>query len=241
MDGTDNGTTFNDQTGKTVTRYGDTKTVTGTKKLGTAAAYFDGSGDYLSLADSEDWNFGSGDFTIDFWINRTSNNNDDRVLDLANVDNVSNYGFAVWVSSTQDTYANRLCFLYSTTGTSWNNISSYGYIGNATVPINTWIHVAVVRSGTTITTYINGLADKSWNVGTGSLYNSADNIWIGQSHYQNGGRRMKAYLDELRISKGIARWTSNFTPPNSQYYWWNWGCNGLNGGSNTACGANKYQ
>ena len=42
--------------------------------MGNSAA-FDGTGDYLSLADSEDWNFGSGDFTIDFWIRQPTTNN----------------------------------------------------------------------------------------------------------------------------------------------------------------------
>ena len=66
MDGNDNGTTFTDECGKTVTAHGDVCTKTAEKKFGTASAYFDGVDDYLSLADSDDWNFSSGDFTIGF-------------------------------------------------------------------------------------------------------------------------------------------------------------------------------
>src|SRR5690606_37647124 len=71
MDGSDNGTTFTDECGKTVTAHGDVCTKTAEKKFGTASAYFDGNGDYLSVPASEDFNFGAGDFTIDLWVKRS--------------------------------------------------------------------------------------------------------------------------------------------------------------------------
>ncbi len=53
--------------GKEVTVNGDVQHSTGANKLGNTSLYFDGTGDYLHLNDSADWDFGSGDFTIDFW------------------------------------------------------------------------------------------------------------------------------------------------------------------------------
>jgi hypothetical protein len=70
MDGADNSTTFTDSspTAHTVTRSGDAKISTTQSQFGGASAYFDGTGDYLTVANSEAFNFGSGDFTIDCWI-----------------------------------------------------------------------------------------------------------------------------------------------------------------------------
>src|SRR3990167_5725818 len=65
-DGVDAATTFTDEIGKAVTANGNAQIDTAQKKFGTASGLFDGTGDYLSLADSDDWNFGAGDFTIDF-------------------------------------------------------------------------------------------------------------------------------------------------------------------------------
>ena len=66
----DSSTSFIDSsgTGKAVTANGDAKISASQSKFGGSSALFDGTGDYLSLADSDDWNFGSGDFTIDGWF-----------------------------------------------------------------------------------------------------------------------------------------------------------------------------
>ena len=74
LDGTDNSTTDADfidssASSHTVTQEGDAKLENTEKQFGETSAYFDGTGDYLSVPDSDDWEFGSGDFTIDFWVN----------------------------------------------------------------------------------------------------------------------------------------------------------------------------
>lgn len=70
MDGTDEGTTFTDSStsAHTVTANGQTNTEIGQSMFGSASGQFDGTDDYLSIPDSADWNFGNGDFTIDFWV-----------------------------------------------------------------------------------------------------------------------------------------------------------------------------
>ena len=98
----------------------------------------------------------------------------------------------------------------------YDGTSAPAAISTGTISNDTWTHVAAVRSGSTITLYINGTADGTVSsavnivshgalqVGRQILVSATDQMWLG-------------YIDELRISKGIARWTSNFTPPSSAY------------------------
>jgi hypothetical protein len=219
MDGTDNGTTFADQTGKTITRSGDTKTVTATKKFGTASAYFDGSSDYLSIPTSTDFDFGTGDFTIDWWFNPDTVTSDDGMFSLNSSSQIE-LSIAI--------YESKLYFNKKNEALSGTTILSSGQ----------WYHVAMVRSGNYLKCYLNGVLEISFDV-TSQTFSSGGNVlWIGQ--YASGAHSFQGYLDEFRISKGIARWTTNFTPMNAKYYWWNWNCSGINGGANATCGADKY-
>lgn len=232
MDGSDDGTVFNDQTGKAVNRYGDTKTVTANKQFGSASAYFDGTGDYLSLVDSEDWNFGSGDFTIDFWMRLASGTMSTRHNIIYQYNNTTNFIMFYWHP------ADGICYDEQVNG-SW----TYGACQRS---VSGWsegqfYHIAFVRHGGVVTIYKDGVAVATGNI-TGSLSNFTSPLFIGKQHESYANYYpFKGYIDEFRISKGVARWTSSFTPPNSQYYWWNWSCNGLNGGNNITCNANKYQ
>ncbi|MDD4409656.1 MAG: prepilin-type N-terminal cleavage/methylation domain-containing protein [Candidatus Pacebacteria bacterium] len=226
MDGTDNGTTFNDQTGKTVTRYGDTKTIIATKKFGSASAYFDGNGDYLSLADSEDWNLTASKYTIDGWFYFNTINTRQNIIqkfasgsdDIALVVNPNNIQFAVY----QATYK----VLLTT-----NPI---------TFSTGRWYHIAFVKNENTGSIFLDGvLQPLAQNTFTTFSNNSAPLELFGSSRDFNRWW-IDGYVDEFRMSKEV-RWISDFTPPNSQYYWWNWGCSGSGGGANSTCGANKYQ
>jgi prepilin-type N-terminal cleavage/methylation domain-containing protein len=231
MDGTDNGTTFNDQTGKIVTRYGDTKTVTGTKKLGTAAAYFDGNGDYLSVPNSDDFSFGSGDFTIDFWIK--------PLLASTQMIYRAPYGTSGY-APIEVAFNGKMRTLFSSNGIDWMNPSNNAW--NTVLFLGgNWYHVAIVRNGGAIKGYLNGVEDFSYNVGNSTSLITPNQTSLIGYYLSTQPVHFNGYIDEFRVTKGVARWTSDFTPPNSQYYWWNWGCNGMNGGSNVICGANKYQ
>ncbi|MDD4409663.1 MAG: prepilin-type N-terminal cleavage/methylation domain-containing protein [Candidatus Pacebacteria bacterium] len=228
MDGTDNGTTFNDQTGKTVTRYGDTKTITATKKFGSASAYFDGSGDYLTIPDSEDFNFGNGSWTIETYFNN-------RVASASPFCIYSQY------SNISD---RSTIFLYGNgTGLDLRMWVGGAYIinlGTYTITPNTFHHLAISSDGSVLRVFVDGNLYAS--VASPTMSNYSDVLFIGGDNYNNTPQSFfDGYIDELRISKGVARWTSDFTPPNSQYYWWNWGCSGSNGGTNSTCSANKYQ
>lgn len=202
MDGADNGTTFTDECGKTVTRYGAV-TKTGVKKFGTASAYFDGTDDFLSLADSEDYNFGSGAFTIDFWFYPTSTPSVYYMLvskGARGTDGNADFEISFNKDRKIDVY----------------RIGQY--YGSIALELNAWHHVAFVRSEDTCKLFVDGSLDGSWNF-TGAIYNSTRPLFLGKQEYNAGSPvyYYNGYIDELRISKGIARWTSNFTPPSAPY------------------------
>jgi len=153
--------------------------------------YFDGTGDYLSLSDDSDWDFGTGDFTIDFWINP-------GVLP-------ANY-FELSGTATGDMFIGGRS---GTVGIGRVNVAwDQEYVGGLST--TTWAHIAFVRFSGVLTIYVNGLSIGSDNNTNDYDFNS---LYVGrQSGYYYTG-----YIDELRFSKGIARWTSNFIPPTGPY------------------------
>jgi hypothetical protein len=100
-----------------------------------------------------------------------------------------------------------------------NGKASYCYISGGTVPVYCWNHIAFVKNGSVNSIYLNGVNVGSNTVDLSSL-NPNSKLYIGCSYDPNLGgtvRYSKGYIDELCITKGIARWTSNFSPPSSEY------------------------
>jgi len=92
-----------------------------------------------------------------------------------------------------------------------NNISTAANL----IPLNTWVHVAIVKSGTTTRIFINGVQRASSTTG---VWDSVANesLFIGYMH-PNNGSPFRGYLDEIIITRGIAKYTTNFTPPTVSY------------------------
>ena len=205
-DDTDGNTTFIDSSanGHTITATNANHSTT-RQKFGATSMHFDGTGQQLSIADSADFYYGTGDFTVDFWVypetvnRRTtlytqmeSGTDSSQRIDIKDA---SGYKYRVWFNSASGQQS-----------VSDQNIGS--------VVTGEWAHIAFVRNGDIFKGYLNGVEGFSvtstaghWDIGEPLLImNSTDNL------YANG-----IYMDEFRISKGIARWTSNFTPPIRQY------------------------
>jgi len=211
MNGTAGATTFTDTTGKTWTANGNARISITHSKFGGSSGYFDGVGDFLSAPDSDDWYLDNGSnttsWTVDFWI---------RFWQLPASDiqgiiqqRVDNNNF--WEINIGNGY---VVFNIRTAGVTLVNKQ------NAFVPtIDTWHHVAVVKNGDAgYMMFIDGTQIGTTQTDTDSMSNYGGTIRIG-THTSSAGvdTNMTAYLDEFRISKGVARWTSNFTPPTSEY------------------------
>ena len=98
----------------------------------------------------------------------------------------------------------------SSNGSTWNIVDSAGMLFST----DTWYHIALVRYGTSIKLYVNGVS----NISTSSSLGLVDNsVSLSIGSMLTGEYSMNGYIDELRISKGVARWTSNFTPPTQPY------------------------
>jgi hypothetical protein len=83
------------------------------------------------------------------------------------------------------------------------------------LPINTWYHITVARSGTSTKMFVDGSQAGSTYSDTTNYSGDVNRPVIGAS--MTGSDGVNAWVDEIRVSKGIARWTANFTPPPSPY------------------------
>jgi hypothetical protein len=162
------------------------------------------SHDALTSPKNSAFEVGSGDFTIDWWSYRTSS------ADYQGT-------FAYWASNSYGinigvyVSGHNQAFL-SSTGSSWD-LLSHANMGSVT--LNTWEHWAMVRNNTTIYLFKNGTITTQQSIGSASVWvNSSSNARMGSWSSDSG---YAGYIDEFRFSKGIARWTSNFTPPTSAY------------------------
>jgi hypothetical protein len=206
FDLTNNSTIFTDEPGDYLSFGGNAHISTGVKKFGTASGSFDGDGDYLAIPNSSDFDFGSGDFTIDGWFYFTANDTGYQFI----VDRRSDLDGTGWVFYLESN--NQLSFL-SSSASGWDNTALHN---TGVVPVTgVWMHLAVVRNGDVFTMYQNGVAIKS-GVFSGSIGKQTHNLTIG-NWPPSPGTDFNGYIDELRISKGIARWTTNFTPPALPY------------------------
>jgi hypothetical protein len=208
-DGTDSSTTFTDSetTPKTVTPNGDAHIHTGEKKFGTASAAFDGTGDYLSLADSADWYFAADDWTIEFWIKSPGNGAYDIVMGQRDSSNGDNANAPISIHRSNQTAKLDVAL--------WNGSGNTNMTTTAGVFDNTWRHIAVVRYGINAYIYVDGTQSAT----TGFNYtmsNSSTLFSIGRGG-EYAGRYFAGYLDDIRITKGVARYTANFSVPTEAF------------------------
>ncbi len=204
MNGADGSQAFTDETGKVWNAYGNAQIDTAQSVFGGSSALFDGSGDYLSAPDSADFDFGSGDFTIDFWVRFNSLSTPQHLVTKLNT---SLYGpFAITIDGSYVYCAS------SSNGTSWGMIFAWPYGGH--LAVGEWHHFAFVRNGSDWRFYLDGVSRASTTVSQTVMPNITD-VTIGAN--ADGSFPLNGWMDELRISKGIARWTNNFTPPASEY------------------------
>ena len=198
FNGTNGSTTMTDSSKNnlTVTSNNGTAITTAQSKFGGSSVFFDGTNDYLSIANNSALNLSGGSYTIECWIRPSGN------------------------------YANYNCIIAkrSAGGSAWQvylRITT-GYlsfydgterISSVAPTANVWSHIAAVYNGSTINLYLNGVSVLSTAIAN-TDYNTS--IYIGEA-VPSYNEYFIGYIDELRITKGIARYTGNFTPPTTQF------------------------
>ena len=160
------------------------------------SVYFDGSGDYLNAPDNASLQMGTGDFTVECWIYPTA------------FPGGSNYGSFIGGGA-----ASALLVSLNGAGTAVT-VNPYGSgftaIGNFTFSLNVWYHIASTRAGTSLRLFVNGAQVAS----AADSYNyAASTRSIGA--LSDGGQPFTGYISNLRIVKGTALYTANFTPATS--------------------------
>ena len=187
-------------------------------KFSQALSIYPTVGNYIYADDSEDFNFGNGDFTVDFWMfaNRLPNINvgthgDYTALFSQRTGHNSNQSISFFLTSKD------LDGWYL--GISYDGSTEIGIRIAYSFSTYTWYHIAVIRNGADLNVYIDGILSNTYNISTNALYNSTSPFKIGAASYTGGddAHTFDGYIDEFRVSKGIARWTSNFTPPIHEY------------------------
>lgn len=182
-----------DARGKTITLNGGVARSGVWSKFGGYSAYFDGAGDYLSAASSSDFGFGTGDFTIECWVKTTGTNK--SIWD----NRTTNHAGTGYIATT----TGRIGF--------WNNTTAFE--GTSNVADGAQHHLVWSRASGTLKLFVDG----------GVEYTGAMTSDLGASRpmrigrdYLNAGDFFD-YIDELRIYKGVAKWTSSFTVPSEAY------------------------
>jgi hypothetical protein len=228
MDGANNSTTFTDDSSNnySLTANGNAKISTTQSTFGSSSGYFDGSGDYASLNISGDSNFtfGTGDFTIEAFVYIVGNSPQasyhfgytrDACIVGCFVDS-ANYptGWVFGVSGDTTNTGTGIVFINYVNGT------GHSLYASQTLSKNTWYYVAASRSGTTTRLFIDGVLKNSGTLANQSITGS-NPLKVGRiGYYYNGisaDGSFYGYIDELRVTKGIARYTSNYDTPDSPF------------------------
>jgi hypothetical protein len=181
---------------------GNAQISTAQYKFSPSSMYFDGTGDYLNISPDRFSSFGTGSFTIEFWM-KTSGSN----FNIINPATATGTGYWGLLVST------------SLGGFRWNdayNVSNLWTQTATSVLDNNWHHIAIVRNGTgsgNVNIYFDGVAQGTAKTDS-TNYNGALTAWrVGSGNLDD----FNGYLQDLRITPGIARYTANFTAPTAAF------------------------
>lgn len=198
FNGTNGSTTMTDNSKNnfTATATNGAALSTAQSKFGGSSVFLDGTNDYVSIPNNAEFNFASGTFTVELWVYFSSVSGQ-RAL-VTNYQNSTN-GWAVQL------YLGKIFSSFSGDGIDIQ--------GTTTISANTWYHIAVSGTPGSYKLFLNGTQEGATYTG-GTTLTSTSALTIGRivsSAYFNG------YIDDLRITNGIARYTTNFTPPTEQF------------------------
>lgn len=195
-DGSNGSTTITDSSPapKIVTAFGNAQISTAQSKFGGSSIAFDGTGDYLTIPSSNDFAIGTQDFTIEGWV---------------------------WVPSSPASFPQ----LFSIQGTDALFVNFRGglilgltdtgtvYATSPATPASEWFHFAVTRTNSLARVFVNGISGSAGacTQSFGAISQTGAAIGLSNTGTFNG------YIDDLRVTKGVARYTANFTPPTAPF------------------------
>lgn len=206
LNGVDTSTTFTDQRGHTFTAAGNAQIDTGQSKFGGASLQCDGTGDFIYSTDVPEFDMGSSDFTVELFV-RMNSTTDYRVLCSKRANASAFSGIILYTLVT----SNLPVFAATVNGTSWG-VSITGTTG---LSVGTWYHIAATRSGDSWRLFVNGTQEGGTTTLSGTVPDNADSLRIGGD---SDSYSLDGWIDEFRLTKGVARYTSNFTAPTAPFF-----------------------
>ncbi len=199
LNGANGSTTFTDNapTPKTVTGSGGAALSTAQFQYGSASLSLTAASSQRIVAGSHaDLGFGTGNFTVEMWVRRTA----------AASMNFITFSGQNWNLS-YELGTNQLNFYDG-------SIVRIGIA--AALPLNTWVHVALTRASGVVRLFAGGVVSTTVFDQGGSPTNlTAADVLIG--HYPSSATYMTGFIDDVRLTKGVARYTATFTPPVEQF------------------------
>lgn len=181
-------------------------------KFGGYSLSFNGAsaGNFVTDRDFVAHDFGSGNFTVEMWIRPSALPGAGTFPGIIGKRNTSTNDFA-WVMYLAQSTGN-VNFDYSTSGT-----GAAATVTAGAPATNTWSHIAAVRNGTSLAVYLNGVAGTSHNIGTSAIFDAPLPLMLGQLSQTISANFFAGHMDSIRITRGVARYTADFTPPTDDF------------------------
>ena len=194
-------------TGHTVTEVGNANVTAAESRFDGYSIVFDGTGDYLDCPAHANFNLGTGDFTIEGWVKTTT---------AALVGSYSIRLFQIDGPTSFNTAGNFQVFLNSSTGALRLYEASLDSSGSTALTDNSWHHWAVSRVGTALKGFVDGVQEISITSSLNITANSTTPRPRIGAHSSSQGT-FTGYMDAIRVTIGVGRYTGNFSVPSSAY------------------------
>lgn len=187
-----------DATGKTVTGIDGIAISTSEKKFGAGSCYFNGSTQYLELANSSDWDFGSEQFCIELWMKSANNGSYPSIIGKGN---------DYW-------------HLFLNAGKIYWYVNGAGHNGNGIITDNVWHHIVINRQADGFTRlYVDGVSDAAFKYSDSVNYADPVSSVFRIGKDASGNHAFSSYMDCIRVTKGDAIYKTgdtSFTPPSEE-------------------------
>jgi len=199
--GTNGSTTITDNspTPKTVTAVGNAQISTAQSKFGGASIAFDGDGDYLTVPNNSQFQIGNGSFTVEFFLRLVANSTPTFGQSLVSVRNTgAANGWSV------NHYLGQLIGIIAG--------QSSGLQGS--MALNTWQHIALTYDGANGRLFLDGTLLVTF---AATPVDNTNPLVVCNEPLFDNNRSSNCFIDDLRITKGVARYIANFSPPTEPF------------------------